>query len=52
VFTNGSEKHAARVLDALGVADLFEEVFAVDTMAGFIPKPQPRPSPTSSPPTP
>jgi len=42
VFTNGSEKHAARVLDALGVAHLFDEVFAVDTMEGFIPKPQPQ----------
>jgi putative hydrolase of the HAD superfamily len=40
VFTNGSEKHAARVLDALGVAGRFEEVFAVDTADGFIPKPQ------------
>lgn len=42
VFTNGSEKHAARVLEALGVASLFHEVFAVDTAPGFIPKPQPQ----------
>ncbi len=40
VFTNGSQKHAARVLDALGIAGLFEGVFAVDTAPGFIPKPQ------------
>jgi putative hydrolase of the HAD superfamily len=40
VFTNGSEKHAARVLEALGVAGRFDEVFAVDTAGGFIPKPQ------------
>lgn len=42
IFTNGSEKHAARVLKALGIADRFEDVFAVDTMEGFIPKPQPQ----------
>jgi putative hydrolase of the HAD superfamily len=41
VFTNGSEKHAANVLDALGIAARFEEVFALDTMEGFIPKPSP-----------
>jgi putative hydrolase of the HAD superfamily len=40
VFTNGSEKHAGRVLDALGLAGLFDEVFAVDTIGDFIPKPQ------------
>jgi putative hydrolase of the HAD superfamily len=40
IFTNGSEKHAARILEALGVADQFEGVFAVDTAPGFIPKPQ------------
>jgi putative hydrolase of the HAD superfamily len=40
IFTNGSEKHAARVLEALGIADQFEGVFAVDTAPGFIPKPQ------------
>lgn len=42
IFTNGSEKHAARVLDAMGIADQFEDVFAVDTVDGFIPKPQPQ----------
>jgi len=41
VFTNGSEKHAAKVLAALGVAGRFEEVFAIDTEEGFIPKPRP-----------
>ena len=41
IFTNGSEKHAARVLDALGIAGRFEGVFAVDTIDGFVPKPQP-----------
>jgi putative hydrolase of the HAD superfamily len=40
IFTNGSEKHAARVLEALGIAELFEGTFAVDTADGFIPKPQ------------
>lgn len=40
IFTNGSEKHAARVLDAMGIAYRFEGVFAVDTAEGFIPKPQ------------
>lgn len=41
VFTNGSERHAAKVLDALGVAARFDEVFALDTVEGFIPKPRP-----------
>ena len=40
IFTNGSKKHAARVLEALGIAQFFEGVFAVDTAPGFIPKPQ------------
>ena len=41
VFTNGSEKHAANVLDALGITARFDEVFAIDTAEGFIPKPRP-----------
>lgn len=41
IFTNGSERHAANVLDALGIAGRFDEVFAIDTAEGFIPKPHP-----------
>lgn len=40
VFTNGSERHAANVLEALGIAARFDEVFAIDTAEGFIPKPR------------
>lgn len=40
VHTNGSRGHAARVLDRLGVADLFDEVFAIED-SDLIPKPQP-----------
>src|SRR5690606_35351626 len=41
VFTNGSARHAERVLDRLGVADLFEDVFHLEA-AELIPKPDPR----------
>lgn len=40
VFTNGSEKHAVRVLDRLGISRHFEGVFDIGA-AGYIPKPQP-----------
>lgn len=41
VFTNGSSGHAERVLDKLGVADLFAGVFHIES-GGLIPKPDPR----------
>lgn len=40
IFTNGSERHAERVLDRLGLADHFEGIFDVRA-AGYIPKPDP-----------
>jgi len=40
VFTNAGQRYATRVLEKLGVADLFEEVFTIET-ANFVPKPQP-----------
>lgn len=41
VFTNGSEWHAERVLERLGLTDLFAEVFHTEA-AGMIAKPDPR----------
>lgn len=41
VFTNGSARHAERVLDKLAVADLFDDVFHLEA-ADLIPKPDPR----------
>jgi len=41
VFTNGSQWHAERVLERLGIADLFDEVFHTEA-AGMIAKPDPR----------
>jgi putative hydrolase of the HAD superfamily len=38
VFTNGSLGHADRVLGHLGLAHLFEDVFAIET-ADYLPKP-------------
>lgn len=38
VFTNGSAAHAARVLDRLGLADAFQDVFALEAM-DLVPKP-------------
>ncbi len=38
VFTNGSLGHAERVLGHLGLRELFEDVFAIET-ADYIPKP-------------
>ena len=40
VFTNGDERHAARVLAHLGLDDLFEDVFHI-AAADYIPKPRP-----------
>jgi pyrimidine 5'-nucleotidase len=40
IFTNGSERHAANVLDRLGLARHFEGVFDI-AAAGYIPKPDP-----------
>jgi len=41
VFTNGSTAHAHRVLERLGLTDLFDGVFALED-ADLIPKPDPR----------
>jgi len=38
VFTNGSAGHAHRVLDRLGIADLFDDVFHIEA-ADYLPKP-------------
>lgn len=38
VFTNGSQNHAARVLQHLGIEDLFESVYDI-RVAGYQPKP-------------
>jgi putative hydrolase of the HAD superfamily len=38
IFTNGSLGHAARVLGHLGLAELFEDTFAIET-ADYLPKP-------------
>jgi putative hydrolase of the HAD superfamily len=40
VFTNAGQRYAARVLEKLGIADLFEDVFHIEA-ANFIPKPKP-----------
>jgi putative hydrolase of the HAD superfamily len=40
VFTNGSARHAERVLEHLNLADLFEDVFHLEA-ADLIPKPKP-----------
>lgn len=42
VFTNGSRGHADRVLRALGIDDLFVDVFDI-RIAGYQPKPNPDP---------
>jgi putative hydrolase of the HAD superfamily len=39
VFTNSDAVHTRRVLEALDLADLFEDVFHIAS-AGFVPKPQ------------
>jgi putative hydrolase of the HAD superfamily len=40
VFTNGDQRHAGRVLDHLGLADLFDNVFHIAS-ADYVPKPHP-----------
>jgi putative hydrolase of the HAD superfamily len=42
VFTNGPAFYAHRVLRALAIDDLFEEMFDIER-AGFVPKPNPEP---------
>jgi len=42
IFTNSSRAHTDRVLHALGVADLFDEVFEI-RIADYMPKPYPEP---------
>jgi putative hydrolase of the HAD superfamily len=41
IFTNGSRQHSLVVLKALGVEDLFGEIFDI-TSGRYIPKPDPR----------
>lgn len=40
IFTNADAGHARRVMDHLGLHDLFAEVFHIES-AGFVPKPDP-----------
>jgi putative hydrolase of the HAD superfamily len=40
VFTNGCARHAARILDRLGLTDLFDDVWDIRA-TGFVPKPDP-----------
>jgi putative hydrolase of the HAD superfamily len=40
VFTNGDARHAGRVLDKLGLADSFDDVFHI-ACADYVPKPHP-----------
>jgi putative hydrolase of the HAD superfamily len=40
IFTNGAEHHALRVLERIGIADLFEGVFHI-LSADLVPKPAP-----------
>ena len=40
IFTNGAHAHARRVLDRIGLSDLFSDIFSIED-AGFIPKPNP-----------
>jgi len=42
VFTNSDLRHANRILDALGIRDLFEKIFDIEAMH-YIPKPNPEP---------
>jgi putative hydrolase of the HAD superfamily len=41
IFTNGCRNHAARILERLAIADLFDEVWDIRTI-GFAPKPDPK----------
>ena len=40
IFTNGSETHAVKVLDRLGISQYFDGIFDIK-MADYIPKPSP-----------
>jgi putative hydrolase of the HAD superfamily len=40
VFTNGCARHAARILDRLGMAHLFDDIWDIRSI-GFVPKPDP-----------
>lgn len=40
IFTNGAEQHALRVIEKIGIADLFEGVFHIES-AELLPKPHP-----------
>jgi putative hydrolase of the HAD superfamily len=40
VFTNGCRNHARRILERLGLNDMFEQVWDIRTI-GFVPKPDP-----------
>ncbi len=42
VFSNGSTAYVNRILEALGIADLFTDLFTIEYM-DFIPKPRPYP---------
>lgn len=42
VFTNGSQCHAKRVTEALGIDHLFHEIFDI-RIADYVPKPNPAP---------
>ncbi len=42
VFSNGSAEYVNRVLDALGISDLFSDRFTIEYM-DYIPKPRPYP---------
>ena len=42
IFTNGSTEHAEKVLERLGIAGLFDDVFDI-ARANFVPKPKPAP---------
>lgn len=42
VFTNGDASYAGRVLDKLGLAGLFEDIYDIHAM-DYVPKPDPRP---------
>lgn len=42
IFSNGSAEYVGRILNALGIADLFRDLFTIEYM-DFIPKPKPYP---------
>jgi putative hydrolase of the HAD superfamily len=42
IYTNGSERHAIKVLARLGIADAFDGIFDIRA-GGYVPKPDPAP---------